>query len=398
MVKQDFGAPYDDVPSNDWGQPNGLKPKSGCDLKAQKTENFLRLEAPATNDTERTFWMRKAPGYVAISRVVCTLALATGWIAASVHGTSADVAVSGSFLATKDCSAFQSFRKATNPGGVKIEAGHSYPLLAKNAPNATHYRVRIEGAAPPERWVSINCGSSKEQSANSGLQDSQSRASNGRQAELVLSLGWEPGFCESRDNKAECASETSDRFDANHFTLHGLWPQPRRREYCNVSKDLIDTDKKGDWQELPNLDLAAETRARLSAAMPGTQSFLERHEWIRHGTCYGSGDAEAYFRDALSLVDVVNSSAVQALFAANIGQEITVAAVRSAFDAAFGMGAGDRIRLACQREGSRRLITEITIGLGARPDGSTTFADLIKASSTTDPGCPGGIVDPVGHQ
>jgi hypothetical protein len=33
MVKQELGTPYDDVPSNDWDQPNGLEPKSGCDLK-----------------------------------------------------------------------------------------------------------------------------------------------------------------------------------------------------------------------------------------------------------------------------------------------------------------------------------------------------------------------------
>jgi ribonuclease T2 len=334
-----------------------------------------------------------------ISRVVCILTLAAGWIAASGHGSSADVAVRGTFLATKDCPAFQSFRKGTNPGGVKILSGHSYSLLAKNAPNATHYRVRIDGATPPERWVSVNCGSSTGDE-NSGLQDSESTggASIGRQAKLVLSLGWEPGFCESHDDKPECASETSDRFDANHFTLHGLWPQPRRREYCNVSQDLINTDKKGGWQALPNVDLSTETRARLGMVMPGTQSLLERHEWIRHGTCYGGGDAETYFREALALLDAVNSSAVQALFAANVGQEITVAAVRGAFDAAFGVGAGDRVRLACKRDGPRLLITEITIGLGARPDGSTPLADLIKASSMTDPGCPGGIVDAVGRQ
>jgi Ni,Fe-hydrogenase I cytochrome b subunit len=34
----------------------------------------------------------------------------------------------------------------------------------------------------------------------------------------------------------------------------------------------------------------------------------------------------------------------------------------------------------------------------ARPDGATPLADLVKASSPTDPGCPGGIVDPVGYQ
>ena len=33
MVKQELGAPYDEVPSNDWDQPNGLEAESGCDLK-----------------------------------------------------------------------------------------------------------------------------------------------------------------------------------------------------------------------------------------------------------------------------------------------------------------------------------------------------------------------------
>src|SRR6186997_2364541 len=33
MIKQELGAAYDEVPSNDWDQPNGLKAESGCDLK-----------------------------------------------------------------------------------------------------------------------------------------------------------------------------------------------------------------------------------------------------------------------------------------------------------------------------------------------------------------------------
>jgi ribonuclease T2 len=338
--------------------------------------------------------------YARLSQTVWAMATAAGWLAASAYGASADVAVSGSFVAAKDCPAFQSFRKATNPGGVKIVAGHSYPLLAKNAPEASHYRVRIEGAEPPERWVSVDCGSYNDQGASGDLQNSRagSESSAGRPAEVVLSVGWEPSFCEGHTDKAECADQTLDHFDATHFTLHGLWPQPRRREYCNVSQALIDTDRKHDWQALPEVDLDAATRARLVIAMPGTQSFLDRHEWIRHGTCYARGDAETYFREALSLLDEVNGSAVQALFAANIGQEITVGAVRGAFDVAFGSGAGDRVRLSCKRDGSRRLITEITIGLVAKPGDSDKLADLIKASTATDPGCPSGIIDPVGFQ
>jgi ribonuclease T2 len=158
---------------------------------------------------------------------------------------------------------------------------------------------------------------------------------------------------------------------------------------------LIDEDKRGNWQALPSVDLSTETREHLAVVMP--QSLLDRHEWVRHGTCYGS-DGETYFRQALSLVDAVNSSPVQTLFADNVGREISISVIKDAFNSGFGSGAGDRIRLACKRDGSRLLITEITIGLGARPDGNTPPADLIRASSPTDPGCPGGIVDPVGNQ
>jgi hypothetical protein len=33
MIKQEFEAPYDGIPNNDWGQPNRLGADSGCDLK-----------------------------------------------------------------------------------------------------------------------------------------------------------------------------------------------------------------------------------------------------------------------------------------------------------------------------------------------------------------------------
>lgn len=54
---------------------------------------------------------------------------------------------------------------------------------------------------------------------------------------------------------------------------------------------------------------------------------------------------------------------------AMISPQLLIGAIKDAFNSAFGAGAGDRVRLSCKRDGSRQLITEITIGLGARPDG-----------------------------
>ena len=54
---------------------------------------------------------------------------------------------------------------------------------------------------------------------------------------LCLAIGWQAAFCETRPSKRECANaRPNDRFDATHFTLHGLWPQPRRRAYCGVDE------------------------------------------------------------------------------------------------------------------------------------------------------------------
>ena len=48
------------------------------------------------------------------------------------------------------------------------------------------------------------------------------RLAAGHRAEAILSLSWEPAFCEGHANKRECASATPSGFDATHFTLHGL--------------------------------------------------------------------------------------------------------------------------------------------------------------------------------
>lgn len=215
--------------------------------------------------------------------------------------------------------------------------------------------------------------------------------------ELVLAISWQPAFCETRPDRPECESQTADRFDAGNFALHGLWPQPRSRDYCGVDAATVRLDEEGDWDLLPEPDISDALRDELAVMMPGSQSALDRHEWITHGTCY-DGDAEAYFGDSLDLLDAVNESAVTELFAKSIGKRLTQGQVRKAFDDAFGAGAGDRVRLSCVNDGNRRLIDELTIGLTGRPEGPDSFDNLILAARPTDGGCDGGMVDAVGLQ
>ncbi len=105
----------------------------------------------------------------------------------------------------------------------------------------------------------------------------------------VLALCWQPAFCEGNARKRECKSMTGARFDATHLSIHGLWPQPGTNVYCGVSQALMAADKQGRWQDIPEPRLSLATRDALELMMPGTQSLLDRHEWIKHGTCYPAG-------------------------------------------------------------------------------------------------------------
>ncbi|MBI2720040.1 MAG: ribonuclease [Rhizobiales bacterium] len=223
-------------------------------------------------------------------------------------------------------------------------------------------------------------------------------SAEGRQPFYVLALSWEPAFCEGFPDKPECRAETPGGFDATHLSLHGLWPQPRSRELCGVDATLKAADDAHRWQDLPEPELTPATRAALDRVMPGTRSLLERHEWIKHGTCYPGRNADTYFKDAVRLIDAVNVSPVQAFLAANVGKSVTTADLRASFDAAFGAGAGERLRIACKDDGNRRLIAEMTLGLRGDISAGTSVAALVAAAPPTSAGCPGGIVDPVGLQ
>nr|WP_224007856.1 ribonuclease [Aureimonas sp. SA4125] len=336
---------------------------------------------------------------------LCGVAILSVFMAAAFHPVAARAqpAIDGFFIARSACEATPAIRKPDNPGDVRLDVGRAYRLFAQNKVPGTHYWIGVDGATPERRWVKIDCGTRVvtvddvpvvDEPATPG--EPQSVAGGKASTRNLLAISWQPAFCEGRSNKTECRNQTADRFDATHFALHGLWPQPRGKEYCGVSAADKATDKASDWDELPAPEVSAPTRAALEKVMPGTQSMLDRHEWIRHGTCYGS--AEAYFADSVRLVEAIAASPVSALFAGRIGESVTLDEVRAAFDDGFGAGAGERIRIACSKDGSRRLIGEITIGLVGEITPDADIGALILAAPPTDGGCTDGVVDAVGLQ
>lgn len=315
----------------------------------------------------------------------------------------ADVKMNGTFVADSACPATQAIKSGKNPGDVSTQTGQSYQLLAGNKDEPTHYLIQVPGADPERRWVKISCGhitggSAATAPAPAG-QAKPSQPASGK-PEYVFALSWQPAFCETKGGKPECKAQNPSEFDASHFTLHGLWPQPNGNFYCQVPAGDKANDNPAHWADLPPVDLDANTRAELDQVMPGTASKLERHEWIKHGTCYGKSQQE-YFADALNLMRAVNASPVRDLFNKNIGKQLTSDQIRGAFNQAFGAGAGDRVRVSCLVDPSsgRRLIGELTLGLSGPIGPDSKLADLLMASAPTGKaGCPKGAVDAIGFQ
>ncbi|WP_077960463.1 ribonuclease T2 [Ensifer adhaerens] len=219
-------------------------------------------------------------------------------------------------------------------------------------------------------------------------------ASAASRTEHVLAVSWQPGFCETRPQRKECESQTAERFDATNLSLHGLWPL--RKSYCGVAAEVRATDRKGNWLELPKLAMADDTAARLLIAMPGVQSGLDRHQWLRSGTCQ-NGSVDDYFSVQLRMLEELNRSAVGALFRQRVGAELDEAAIKQAFDQSFGAGAGDRVRMRCQTVQGRSIITGLTIGLTGDVMKASSLGPLIQAAGTTEFKCAKGIADTAGR-
>jgi ribonuclease T2 len=317
-------------------------------------------------------------------------------IASPGHAT---VPLDGYFIAGQDCPAYSSIKKKKNPGDIKLVPERAYAVIGKNKSAATHYLLRLKNANPRDRWVAISCGKLLTDCKSSGDRDSGTGSGNGggqsggeaKGSEYVLAVSWQPAFCQTHQSKVECETQTDDRYDASHLTLHGLWPQPRNNIYCGVSNVNRRLDGNKAWSQLPPLGLTDATLADLAVTMPGVASFLHRHEWYKHGTCHG-GTPEEYYLDSLLLMDQLNDSVVRDLFASNVGQTITAKQIRDSFDQAFGDGSGNKVKIEC----TNGMITELQISLKGEIETDTKLDGLLAAGATTNTGCRSGRVDAVG--
>jgi ribonuclease T2 len=327
----------------------------------------------------------------------------------------------GFFIAQQSCPAFQSFKDQTNPGSIMVQVDHSYRIIERNkADGPSHYRLIVPGVSPQERWVAVGCGI---RTVVDGSAPSPGQPDKPDTGEInppptapatwnVLSASWQPAFCEtgggylpnSNTQKPECATQTADRPDASHFALHGLWPQPfePKSEYCGYTREQGDDfDDIKDFSKFDPVRLTDPTWALLNAAMPGTQSKLERHEWTKHGTCYGKSQDD-YFTDSVLLLDKLNATVLDEFFVASLGKTVSNADIRAQFDTIFGAGTGNKVGVGCsdEKDGGRKVLTELRIHIkGDVGAGSDLASMILAADDATNDSCPRQmVIDPVGLQ
>ena len=117
-------------------------------------------------------------------------------------------------------------------------------------------------------------------------------------------------------------------------------------------------------------------------------SCLDRHEWIKHGTCAGI-DPEGYFGHTLRLDARVQATAFGDAITANVGREVTPEQLIQAFEASFGAGSGEALTLVCSDRGD---LSEVRIALQASAlEGDLDGGDLHLDGPAPASRCPGTI-------
>ncbi|CAA6807504.1 MAG: Ribonuclease I precursor (EC [uncultured Sulfurovum sp.] len=285
-----------------------------------------------------------------------------------------------------ECPAFNNMKHTTNTNDIQLEIDKEYRVLQRNKGQVL---VLIEGQRIAQRWVKEVCLSDAQKpKRESEIQRTSTTTNKQTSKQNLLAISWQNAFCQTHQYKQECKSMDANSFGAFEFVLHGLWPQPRNNVYCNVSKKQVGMDKNKQWYRLDKLDLTSSTRTELSKLMPGYQSNLHRHEWIKHGTCYGTSEDE-YYKDSMALLTQVNESKVQEYFKQNIGRMVYLKDVRKIFNQEFGSGTGEHVTMNCKKG----LVTELWLHLGS---GSTDLTTLFKTGERPKRTCYKGRVDAVG--
>ena len=161
--------------------------------------------------------------------------------------------------------------------------------------------------------------------------------------ENILALSWQNGFCAVNPKNPACLNRKSGDYSLTHFTFHGLWP---KKNYCkykpmNLNKSVFNV---------------------LLKYMPAAKFGLAKHEWRKHGVCFGT-DENTYFITGIKLTQQFNETLFREYFVMHMGQSVSLKRLRWIFAQFFGKQNARKFQLVCKKG----FITEIRINLKGDP-------------------------------
>ena len=252
------------------------------------------------------------------------------------------LANSFSLKATETCQAYLSKNKHSNPDQLLLEPGVLYPILEANQPASDWLRVTIP-SHHTQRWVDSHCGIVQEDVNGRPCRDTGGADSH------VLALSSQAGFCETygfEAGKPECSHLSKDTYQANHLTLHGLWPN---RNVCGQEYGYCGVSPRPNHCDYDPIAFSPEVGQQLKQLMPSFHygSCLERHEWNKHGTCQILSPDD-YFSLAMRLLTEMDSSVFGDYLTTHRGEQVSLSALRDKLNQAVGVSNRSKVYLGCK--------------------------------------------------
>ena len=309
----------------------------------------------------------------------------------------ASTVATGTIIATYECDAYVSKNKRTNPDHTQLEINRTYIVSEVNrASNPGWYRIRIQDANPPVRWVAKYCGT-VDVHIGQGDDEQPTTACNtpGLEGSYKLALSWQPAFCETHRDKPECRVTDHKSYQARNFTLHGFWPN---KKSCGIHYGFCGEvkTKPGHFCDYPALSLITEVRSDLEQVMPSAKagSCLQRHEWHKHGTCQTKWSIDEYHEISTDLTRQFNESGIAYFISRNIGKQVQETDFFNKVDCILGENAHKRIQLKCKNGN----LVDIYINLPLDIKKGENLGDAIhRAESDFKSTCDGSFsIDPIG--
>ncbi|CAM2748546.1 ribonuclease T2 family protein [Legionella worsleiensis] len=254
-------------------------------------------------------------------------------------------AVNGTFEATKVCPAYVSKNNKTNPDNLMVRIHQQYVIKEINKNPPDWLRIVIPEQRNSLRWVSADCGLAEYAERNTERCDLRPGMADSH----VLALSSQAGFCETygyEAGKPECRKLTQNSFQANHLTLHGLWPN---QDNCGLRYGFCTVKPRANHCDYEPLNLSSAVGEHLKTLMPSYRygSCLERHEWNKHGSCQAL-NPDDYFSLAMKLAREVNESDFGLFLTEHKGRTVKKSVLRAIIDQSFGANNAGKIYLGCK--------------------------------------------------